>query len=191
MSEHHGPHHQDDEPLPDPVAVGHETSDAQAGPIIRFLVFLGVFSIVIAGLMVVFHDYLESREAAEKVPRYPVAAGRGRPLPPPPRLQTEPFGTIKELRASERRFLERYQWVDRKAGTVRIPIDRAMEIVAERGLPHRAPGEEAQRAPSDAAQPAPAGQAQPEAGPTPPEAGQAQPGAGPSQPGARETTPRR
>ena len=137
MAEHHPPPHQDDEPLPDPVAVGHETSDAQAGPIIRFLIFLAVTSIVIAGLMVWFHDYLERREGAEKVSRYPVAAGRQRPLPPPPRLQTEPFETIKDLRRAEQRMLDRYQWVDRNAGIVRIPVDRAMEIVAERGLPHR------------------------------------------------------
>jgi len=137
MAEHHPPPHQDDEPLPDSVAVGHETSDAQAGPIVRFLVFLAITSIAIAGLMIVFHDYLERREAAEKVGRYPVAAGRDRPLPPPPRLQTEPFEHIKDLRRAERRLLDRYEWVDRKTGTVRIPVDRAMEIVTERGLPHR------------------------------------------------------
>ncbi|HXE79411.1 MAG TPA: hypothetical protein VNK41_01555 [Vicinamibacterales bacterium] len=137
MTEHH-PHHRNDEPLPDPVAVGHETSDAQAGPIVKFLILLAVTCLAVAGLMVVFHNYLERREASEKVSRYPVAAGRERPLPPPPRLQTEPFGDIKELRRAERRLLDRYEWVDRNAGTVRIPIDRAMEILAERGLPHRA-----------------------------------------------------
>jgi hypothetical protein len=98
MAEHR--HHQDDGPLPDSVAVGHETSDAQSGPIIRFLIFLAVFSVAIAALMVVFHDYLERREAAEKASRYPIAAGRPRALPPPPRLQTEPFQNIKDLRAA-------------------------------------------------------------------------------------------
>ena len=141
--------------------MGHETSDAQAGPIIRFLIFLAVTSITVAGLMVVFHDYLDRREAAEKVNRYPVAAGRERPLPPPPRLQTEPFENIKDLRRAERRLLDDYQWVDRKAGTVRIPVERAMEIVAERGLPHRGSEEEPA---AGGGQPAGGGQEQTAAG---------------------------
>jgi hypothetical protein len=34
-------------------------------------------------------------------------------------------------------MLATYDWVDQKAGTVRIPIDRAMELIAQRGLPMR------------------------------------------------------
>jgi hypothetical protein len=133
---HHG--HQDDEPLPPPAAVGHETSDAQAAPIIKFLVFLGLVTIAAAVLMVWFHGYLERREALEKTARYPLAAGRQRPLPPPPRLQTYPFDDIKDMRADQRRLLDRYEWVDRRNGIVRIPVERAMDLIAERGLPHRA-----------------------------------------------------
>jgi hypothetical protein len=138
MAEHHAhPRHEDDGPMPDPMAVGHETSDAQSGPIIRFLIFLGAFSVAIALLMVVFHNYLERREAAEKVSRYPVAAGRERALPPPPRLQSSPFQDIKQLRAAERHVLEQYEWINQKDGLVRIPVSRAMELIAERGLPYR------------------------------------------------------
>jgi hypothetical protein len=36
------------------------------------------------------------------------------------------------------RRLSSYGWVDREAGIVRIPIDRAMDLLAERGLPARA-----------------------------------------------------
>ena len=151
MAHPHHPHHQDDEPLPRPMAVGHETSDAQARPIVQFLAFLAALSLVVAGLMVVFYNYLESREAREKTARYPLAAGRARPLPPPPRLQTYPFDDIKDLRRSEARYIERYEWVDQNNGIVRIPIERAMDLVAERGLPHRAepPSEEAAPAAQD------------------------------------------
>jgi hypothetical protein len=88
--------------------------------------------------MVWFHGYLERREALEKTARYPLAAGRQRPLPPPPRLQTYPFDDIKDMRADQRRLLDRYEWVDRRNGIVRIPVERAMDLIAERGLPHRA-----------------------------------------------------
>lgn len=36
-----------------------------------------------------------------------------------------------ELQATKRTVLERYGWVDRDQGTVRIPIQRAMELVLE------------------------------------------------------------
>jgi hypothetical protein len=37
----------------------------------------------------------------------------------------------------EEKTLHSYGWVDQRAGVVRIPIDRAMELVAQRGLPTR------------------------------------------------------
>jgi len=38
---------------------------------------------------------------------------------------------------AEEQKLASYDWVDQKAGTLRIPIDRAMDLVAQRGLPVR------------------------------------------------------
>ena len=122
---------------PDVDMVGHEESDAEVGPLLRFAIFLTVITLVIAVLTVGFYKYLDSREAAEKAPRYPMSSGVERPLPPPPRLQTYPFDDVKALRKEEAKLLEHYQWLNKDAGTVRIPIDRAMDLVAERGLPHR------------------------------------------------------
>jgi hypothetical protein len=45
------------------------------------------------------------------------------------------YQDLKRLRDSEDATLGSYGWVDRKAGTVRIPIDRAMDLVAKRGVP--------------------------------------------------------
>ena len=151
MVHHPHPDHHDDEPLPPPQVVGHETSDAQAAPILGFLAFLSVLVIVTAGVVVLFYNYLERREASEKTARYPLAAGRERPLPPPPRLQTYPFTDIKELRRDQDRMLDRYEWLDKTNGVVRIPIERAMGLIAERGLPHRtgaAPAAEGAEAPA-------------------------------------------
>lgn len=41
------------------------------------------------------------------------------------------------LDAAARQRLDGYAWVDRAAGRVRIPIDRAMQVLAERGWPDR------------------------------------------------------
>jgi hypothetical protein len=46
------------------------------------------------------------------------------------------YDVLHNLRESEKARLTSYGWVDRKAGTVRIPIERAMDLVAERGVPH-------------------------------------------------------
>ena len=74
----------------------------------------------------------------EKGQRYPMSEMVRRPLPPPPRLQTYPFTDITALRTEEHKLLEEYAWVDKNAGVVRIPIERAIDVLAARGLPHRA-----------------------------------------------------
>jgi hypothetical protein len=69
-------------------------------------------------------------------------AGRVPPelrLPPQPRLQTHPGHELARLRGRERRELNTYGWVDRDGGVVRIPIDRAMQLMVERGWPAASP----------------------------------------------------
>jgi len=41
------------------------------------------------------------------------------------------------MRAAQERQLTTYGWLDKEKQTVRIPIDRAMELLAKRGLPAR------------------------------------------------------
>jgi hypothetical protein len=55
--------------------------------------------------------------------------------PPPPRLQTDPKSDLDRLRSYERGELDRLGWADRDRELVRIPIDRAMQLLVERGLP--------------------------------------------------------
>jgi hypothetical protein len=47
---------------------------------------------------------------------------------------------LKEYRDSQRDILNSYGWVDRAGGVVRIPVDRAIELVLARGLPVRPGG---------------------------------------------------
>ncbi len=58
-----------------------------------------------------------------------------RELPPSPRLQEHPAVELQNLRRHEDEILNNYGWVDQKAGTVRLPIDKAMDILAQKGLP--------------------------------------------------------
>jgi hypothetical protein len=118
--------------------VGYETTDADAGPVVRFALFLLILTLAIAAMVVGFYKYLDARETAEKSPRYPMSQMYERPVPPRPRLQTYPFTDITTMRVKEHELLEKYAWVDKNTGVVRIPIERAIDILAEKGLPHRA-----------------------------------------------------
>lgn len=96
-----------------------------------FLVALGVVLVVTAALMwglsVLLREEIEARDPAP-----PVLPEARTPLPPPePRLQTHPEADLRRLRSEEEAVLDGYAWVDRAAGVARIPIERAMELVAE------------------------------------------------------------
>ncbi|MBV8817504.1 MAG: hypothetical protein JO022_04050 [Acidobacteriaceae bacterium] len=56
-------------------------------------------------------------------------------VPPDPRLEEHPWESMQALRAQEEHTLTTYGWQDQKAGVVRIPIQKAMDLIAQRGLP--------------------------------------------------------
>jgi len=55
--------------------------------------------------------------------------------PPAPRLQALPEIELAEFRAQEDAILGSYAWVEKDRGVVRIPVEEAMRLVAERGMP--------------------------------------------------------
>ena len=48
------------------------------------------------------------------------------------------FPELQQMRAAEDQILNSYGWVDQKKGVVRVPIARAIDLLAQRGLPMRA-----------------------------------------------------
>ncbi|HWO42747.1 MAG TPA: hypothetical protein VNO43_13185 [Candidatus Eisenbacteria bacterium] len=129
MSEH------DHVPPRDNPEVAHERSDVN---IQLVLVFGGALLAVALVVHIALYGLLEyyNRGAG----RAPAAASAPAPLdepPPEPRLQVAPRADLARMRAAEEKELETYGWVDRDKQVVRIPIDRAMQLLAERGLPAR------------------------------------------------------
>jgi hypothetical protein len=57
-------------------------------------------------------------------------------MPPPPNLLTNEPLNLKNFRDHEAEVLETYAWQDKNAGVVRVPVDRAKELILERGLPY-------------------------------------------------------
>ncbi len=58
-----------------------------------------------------------------------------RELPPTPRLQVDPSVDLDQIRQSQNELLNSYGWADQATGKVRVPIDRAMDMLIERKLP--------------------------------------------------------
>jgi hypothetical protein len=122
----------------DNSAVHHEESDVNIRGILGFAAALFAVAVVIHVLIWVLFRYFEGSTARQQLqPTYPLATQQEQRLPPEPRLQTNPRQDMLDLRAAEDQTLTTYGWVDKNAGVVRIPIEQAMKLTIERGLPER------------------------------------------------------
>ena len=84
-----------------------------------------------------------------------------------PLLEVDERGQLRDFVLDQEKQLNSYGWVDEKAGVAHIPIERAMELTAERGLPvcpqgcANAPAEASPKAPAKKAAEAAASQKAP------------------------------
>lgn len=77
-------------------------------------------------------DKLDDRRDA---PLTPIEAAAPQPEDfPQPRLQTLPEADLQEMREEEDRLLGRAGWVSRQQGTLRVPLDVAIDVIAARGV---------------------------------------------------------
>ena len=114
----------------EPERHGHERTDLPIRPIVLGAVGLAVLAAVVQLILVLQLADLRRDRAREVPPPSPIAAAAPEE-PPAPRLQTSPASDLAALRTEEQAVLESYGWQDRSAGVVRIPIERAMALVAE------------------------------------------------------------
>ena len=78
---------------------------------------------------------LELRENAAQIPPSPGINVDARRLPPEPRLIENEPENLQQMRGAEDKILNGYSWADEKHTLVKIPIDRAIDMLAQRGLP--------------------------------------------------------
>ncbi len=132
----------DDRPHPgeSPLAVHHEERDVSVIAITRFGIGLTLIIIFAALILWALFNYFAKRATAELGETSPLAgiSTDAHRLPPQPRLQDSPRIDLRDMRAAEDQLLTHYGWIDQGNGVVRIPIDRAMDVVAAKGLPARA-----------------------------------------------------
>jgi hypothetical protein len=117
------------------TSVGHETRDADIRPIILTGAGLALTVVLVGVLVYGIFQYL-SAHPATSFQASPMAVFDSQ-IPPVPRIEEHPAIEIQQLHAQEDCTLSTYGWVDKKAGVVRIPIDRAMELQLQRGFAAR------------------------------------------------------
>jgi hypothetical protein len=116
----------------------HEDRDIDARSILWFVAAMVVAGVMIFGILWWMRQSLESRVRASR-PDAPVSAKGRLRLPedaakiPAPQLETLPSQVRDRLTAEEQRLATTHGWVDRDKGIVRVPLDRAMELVLKEG----------------------------------------------------------
>lgn len=113
----------------------HEDSDVSIKSLGIFLAGLAITMIITGALMIgLFDIFLDEAEQADVSPS-PLAEP-GEPAPPPgPLLQVAERLDLRLHREAQDKLIHEAAWIDRDRGLVRIPIERAIELTAERGFP--------------------------------------------------------
>jgi hypothetical protein len=132
----------------------HEESDVNVRALIWFIVIFVVFG-VLTNLAVfgLFKFFVHLEHEKRPAPMTALSMSRDANMPDEPRLQpfpgrdpasgrivlpnaNTPVTDMKDMRAAEDAALQGPpQWIDQQRGIVRIPIARAMTLIAQRGLP--------------------------------------------------------
>jgi hypothetical protein len=120
-------------PPPEPRSgIGHETSDVHPKAIGLFALGLTLMVALVLPLLSWAYWQLESSARKADPLQNPLASDQ---TPPLPRLQVDPTGELIQIRREESERLSSYGWIDRQSKVVHIPIQSAMNLVAEQGFP--------------------------------------------------------
>jgi len=113
----------------------HETTDMNPKYAVYFVVGLSIVLLLTCiGLWWMFRTLVGRQQRAES-PTFAVQPERV--VPPEPRLEVNPTTDYGETLAREEDMLRQYEWIDRQKGIARIPIERAMDILAQEKAPSR------------------------------------------------------
>jgi hypothetical protein len=126
---------------------GFEQQDLSASSIFYFMVGLAAVIVLTYFIVAGMYRYLDSYDKKHEAPMNPMVKATNedsrRPTNtdtqrfPEPRLEQHERGQLGDVIQAQDKILDSYDWVDQKNGVVRIPIDKAMELLAQRRLPVR------------------------------------------------------
>lgn len=113
----------------------HERTDAHVRPVALFLVFMFACVLAAYGIITVLFEYFTQRQ----VSKYgnPVEFSSPGGESGAPQLQVVPGLDLRGIRAEEAAQLDEYGWVDQRQGLVHVPIEEAIVMLLEQGVPTR------------------------------------------------------
>ena len=123
---------------PESIRAGHELTDVKIAPLLQFGVMLSIVAALTMWGTVKMMEAMEAYFAGRESSAHPMQSSGGAPAGP--LLQANEladYKLFKARQASEVSGDSAYSWVDKPAGLVRVPLDRARELVLQQGLPHR------------------------------------------------------
>jgi hypothetical protein len=142
---------------------GFEREDMSPAGVFYFMVGLAIVAILIHFIVTGMYRYLDSYDSKHQAPMNPMAVktgvdprtmtfqdaeGQMQTTFPQPVLEDNERQQFSTLVEKQDEILASYDWIDQKKGVVRIPIDKAMDLLAQRGMPVREPGTAPAAAPS-------------------------------------------
>lgn len=146
------------------ASLGYESSDVRISGIVVFLasmaVFVGVTAVLCYGIGSMINAHMDKQDGPlnhwvkttniRELGNMPSAAAEQdkvaqlmQNFPAPRLLVDDGHSEVADLHARENLLLDHYTWIDQSKGTVRIPIERAMEIISQQGLPVAPPSKTA------------------------------------------------
>lgn len=138
MTDHHKKHHHPDE-------IGFEREDLGSKPVYGFIISLAISGILIYYIIWGIFHFLDAYDIKHQQSRSPlVQIEKANPRDvqakaiqrfPQPRLEENERSELDGFRSGEEQWLNSYGWVDKNAGVAHIPIDQAMQLIAQQGLP--------------------------------------------------------
>jgi hypothetical protein len=134
--------HGEKPPIPVDASAGYEKRDASIPGLIQFAFWMAVVLVVtMVGMHFAFEHF--KKESPLGPTMSPMVQEGARMIPPPPLLQVHPHQELQDYCEAQQQEVTTYGWIDQPSGVVRIPVDRAMDLLLAKGLPTRSPSDAA------------------------------------------------
>ncbi|HWP30384.1 MAG TPA: hypothetical protein VNK96_01470 [Fimbriimonadales bacterium] len=131
-------HKQEEKELEVLETYGYEPRDILSRRNVAF--FFAILTIIVAisiWLSLELFHYFEEHSAAKRLGALQTTEEEVQGIPPAPRIQEKPTVEMVQLLSAEEEILNNYGWVDKNAGIARVPIERAMDLLAQSPPPSR------------------------------------------------------
>lgn len=120
--------------VPADASAGYEKRDVNIKGLFQFALWMAVVLVVtLVGMRLTFDSYKKAQPLG--APSSPIVTPRM--IPSGPLLQVRPHQELQDYCRAQQQEVNTYAWINQPSGVVRIPIDRAIELILAKGLPAR------------------------------------------------------